>query len=526
MGLEYSPKAITNGLQLYLDAADVNSYTIGILPPVEVLVVAGGGGGGMDMGGGGGGGGVIYSNSYSITSVTPITVTVGAGGWGAPAGGGGYRGDGAGPQPNFHQFTISATNGGNSVFGSLTAIGGGFGASSYYGYQPNYGTPSAGGSGGGASGYSNGNQIPGGTGTQGQGFDGGQGGGQYYSGGGGGAGGAGVSSTAVPHGGVGIQNSILGTNYYWAGGGGGASYSLSTGGNGGLGGGGGGALGTTTGGAGYNNGQPGGGGYPNSQTNKPGGDAGANTGGGGGGGSHYNLTNQGGNGGSGIVVVRYQGPQAATGGTVTSSNGYTIHTFTTSGTFTPNVWCDISNNGRSGTLVNGPTFSTNNGGYFIFDGVDDYVSNISNSGLGHGTNGFSYFAWVNLQGKPSLGTIFENGTWGNCLLIRYETNGITIYSMGSYWGKFSFNPSLSTWNHLGFIRNGNNLEFYVNGVYQSYMNFTANVSPSPNIFIGTSQHSVGQCFNGYIAVAQIYTRTLSSSEVSQNYQMLKSRFGL
>jgi hypothetical protein len=39
-------------------------------------------------------------------------------------------------------------------------------------------------------------------------------------------------------------------------------------------------------------------------------------------------------GGSGIVIVRYLGSQRATGGTVTSSGGYTIHTFTSSGTFT------------------------------------------------------------------------------------------------------------------------------------------------------------------------------------------------
>jgi hypothetical protein len=34
------------------------------------------------------------------------------------------------------------------------------------------------------------------------------------------------------------------------------------------------------------------------------------------------------------VIIRYLGAQVATGGTVTSSGGYTIHTFTTSGTFT------------------------------------------------------------------------------------------------------------------------------------------------------------------------------------------------
>jgi hypothetical protein len=58
-----------------------------------------------------------------------------------------------------------------------------------------------------------------------------------------------------------------------------------------------------------------------------------NTGGGGGGG--YNSA--GAAGGSGIVVVRYLGAQRATGGTITTSGGYTIHEFTSSGTFTVNA---------------------------------------------------------------------------------------------------------------------------------------------------------------------------------------------
>ncbi|MFA5795483.1 MAG: DUF2341 domain-containing protein [Candidatus Brocadiia bacterium] len=264
---------------------------------VEVLVVAGGGGGGMDMGGGGGGGGVIYNPSYTITAGV-MNITVGAGGTGAPAAG-------TNGQPSAHQYTIPAQNGGNSIFGTLTAIGGGFGGSSYQGYTPGI-AGGNGGSGGGSSGYNDtAATFYGGTGTAGQGYRGGNSTATYYSGGGGGAGGQGTDSPAQPDGGPGVLNSILGTAYYWGGGGGGASYSLSNGGNGGIGGGGGGAVGTTTGGAGLNNGSPGGGGSPNTTTNTPGGNAGANTGGGGGGGSHYNANNRGGNGGSGIVIVKY-----------------------------------------------------------------------------------------------------------------------------------------------------------------------------------------------------------------------------
>ena len=265
---------------------------------VEYLIVAGGGGGGMDMGGGGGGGGVL--SGRTVLNQTTYTITVGAGGAGAPA----ARTSG---QPSGHQYTISASQGDSSSALGLTSTGGGFGASSYYGYTPNYGTPGNGGSGGAPSGYSDGNTRSGGTGISGQGFNGGQGGGQYYSGGGGGAGAVGTNSPSRPNGGSGKVSGIVGRPYYWGGGGGGSAYSNDAGGYGGRGGGGGGALGQGEGGKdSIMWGVPGAYGACCTYANVPGGNGGTNTGGGGGGGSHYNGNNQGGNGGSGIVIIRYK----------------------------------------------------------------------------------------------------------------------------------------------------------------------------------------------------------------------------
>ena len=301
MGVSAGPNIVRDSdYQIHLCTGS-GSFVPNFTGTVEVLVVAGGGGGGMDMGGGGGGGGVLTSTTYAVTAGTPVTVTVGAGGVGAPSGGP--------PQPWGHQFTASATSGGNSVFGSLTAVGGGYGGSSYFGYTPNNGYGANGGSGGGASGYSDGNTGRNGSGTAGQGNSGGGSIGQYYSGGGGGAGAAGQQNP--PHGGAGVLNNILGggRNLYWGGGGGGSAYSAGVGGNGGLGGGGGGTPGGTSNGLGDTNGlnpaRNGGTGPGGNWTNVPGGDGGRNTGGGGGGGHHYNRSNRGGNGGSGVVIIRH-----------------------------------------------------------------------------------------------------------------------------------------------------------------------------------------------------------------------------
>lgn len=273
---------------------------------LEYMVVAGGGSGGSDMGGGGGAGGYLAGE---ITAVAGnYTVVVGAGGSGNNSGVGNRRG--------WEGGSSSLVGGGNNIL----AYGGGGGASNHdRGNNPAGGLNNGVtvGSGGGCSG-GNGNALTNaainstyggsrrGTGTAGQGNDGGTGSGYWYPGGGGGSAEAGRSNPGK--GGDGTLNTILGPNYYWAAGGGGSNYSAYGANAGGRGGGGGGAANNYDNGGleGINRGAQGGGGSINSQTNRPGGAAGANTGSGGGGGSHYNSNNYGGAGGSGIVVIRYK----------------------------------------------------------------------------------------------------------------------------------------------------------------------------------------------------------------------------
>lgn len=226
----------------------------------QVLVVAGGGGGGTWVGAGGGGGGVVENNSYALTAQS-YSVTVGQGAPRASANGTGANGD-------------------NSVFGSITAIGGGGGGA----YPPMDG--SSGGSGGGAV-----RAATPGSGTAGQGYDGGFGTG-LISAGGGGAGGVGGNAVGDLGGvgGPGKSSSITGSTVYYGGGGGGWSFGYTA--TGALGGSGGGGRGSS----GDNNGIPDG---------IQAGDGSPNTGGGGGGGWYHDYGYEGGGGGSGIVIIRY-----------------------------------------------------------------------------------------------------------------------------------------------------------------------------------------------------------------------------
>ena len=266
---------------------------------VRVLVVGAGGGGGANIGGGGGAGGVVKGN----TPVTPggtVAVTVGSGG------------------SRVNGRNVTAPSGGNSSFGSITAIGGGGGGGGGSdgegpGVAGHSGRP--GGSGGGGGGYVSTQTL--GTSTQspsggltGYGNNGGIGNTNHAGGGGGGAGGAGQNSpsgSTAGNGGIGITDDITGSNLYWGGGGGGATYNNNNkSGNGGLGGGGGGGNnGSNQGSGGGSALNPGNSGTnaPTPATTQTGGDAGTNTGGGGGAASHEQNTS--GLGGPGIVVVRY-----------------------------------------------------------------------------------------------------------------------------------------------------------------------------------------------------------------------------
>jgi len=265
-----------------------STFTANVAMNVDVLVVAGGGSGGnystTNANGGGGGGGVIYKTGNTIVS-GEYPVTVGRGGGGI-------------------NFTKSSQgrNGENSVFDTLTAIGGGGGGATAIG--PGL----AGGSGGGGAwGY------PGGASTQGGGGFGNAGGAcnqQWTGGGGGGAGSVGVAGNDCPNcnpsgnGGAGYASSISGTTRYYGGGGGGSGNSSERAGDGYDGGGRGFGETSKYGYTEYYRGEV------NSITRGSASlDAVPNTGGGGGGNSYWSnnvgMYTGSGMGGSGIVIIRY-----------------------------------------------------------------------------------------------------------------------------------------------------------------------------------------------------------------------------
>jgi autotransporter-associated beta strand protein len=395
----------------------------------DYLVVGGGGSGGTagdTSGTGGGGGGGLRAGTNLALSASNYSVTVGAGGVAPNTAG---------------SSSVQGVNGSNSVFGSITATGGGGGG--------RFNTSgNTGGSGGGAGGRAS---TVGGAGTSGEGYAGGSSRsgstpGNAAGGGGGGAGSVGTNANNNNGGvgGSGLASSITGSSVLYGGGGGGGGV-----GGGGAGGSGGGGAGNVS--IAGSNGMSG-------------------LGGGGGGAGTFA---RGGNGGSGAVIVRYQGDSLGNiGGTVSegtgTATGYTLHTFTNTGSANFNM-SGVNLNDRLGATISGNVQASrvdfNGPGTVTLAGSSNSVS----TGGFYGNSGT-----VRLTGTMETRNLF--------IANSSNSTGAFVVDGGVLRGSSSSGPSIS---HVEVGQRGNGSLTLESGTINSF-----------NTLLGYSPFSFGGVSNG------------------------------
>jgi hypothetical protein len=212
------------------------------------------------------------------------------------------------------------------------------------------------------------------------------------------------------------------------------------------------------------------------------------------------------------------------------------------------TWNDLSGFNNSGSLVNGPTFNSANGGYITCDGVNDYIEVLDNPSLDFGSGSFTVEYWFrklatttgfdNIWGPNKWNTgnqpgtnewllTIGNGTTGNNNIYEFVIqSGSTSYAIAS-----SDQLLLNTWYQLVGQRDGATLKTYLNG------DLKLNSTPSGMTTL-TSVNNVGRNLrinnsavnslytNADNAIVRIYSRALSAQEILQNYNATKTRFGL
>ena len=221
--------------------------------------------------------------------------------------------------------------------------------------------------------------------------------------------------------------------------------------------------------------------------------------------------------------------------------------FTPSYPTTGTTWYDVSSNGYNGALTNGPAFSSANNGSISLDGVDDYVNIGNQANLQMGTGDFTVCLWIKMNNPPisslniliwsknapaaaaGYGIGFFYGGGNSNKLLWGTANGSTAVEILS---QNAFPELLGAWGHIVMVRqNGstNNGCFYINNQYQPIASSATmiNVNTNTDMVIGNTSDRYGSYWTkGNYAIAQIYNRALSASEVSQNYNAQKGRFGL
>lgn len=208
---------------------------------------------------------------------------------------------------------------------------------------------------------------------------------------------------------------------------------------------------------------------------------------------------------------------------------------------TGTAWYDRSGYGKNTTLVNGPTFNSSNGGSIVFDGVDDYV-NVTPPLLS-GISQFTYSSFNKFTNNGNTGlALFSYGNYydyPNDILFYWSSNQLHFQIGNGADGGGNYTYAVSnTWANTTLVFDGTQstndtrMKFYVNGIQQTAVSFDYTVpsstynSLSPACNIGAYIGIGGFNFCGNIANTMLHNRALSQTEVTQNYNALKSRFGL
>ena len=192
------------------------------------------------------------------------------------------------------------------------------------------------------------------------------------------------------------------------------------------------------------------------------------------------------------------------------------------------AWTDLSGNSRNGTLTNGPTYSSADGGSIVFDGTNDFVQCTGSLTVTAAT----FLTWIKRNGNQATydGILFSRGT---------NTTGMNFFSsnqLGYHW-----NDSSSTYNWSSGLTVPN-LTWCMIAISVTSTSATAYLcqASGTTTAVNTVNHgssvlndiklalddAAARYFNGNISVAMLYNRALTAGEIATNFNALRGRYSV
>ena len=197
------------------------------------------------------------------------------------------------------------------------------------------------------------------------------------------------------------------------------------------------------------------------------------------------------------------------------------------------TWTDLSSEGYNGT-ISGATYTSGVDGYFDFDGTNDSVTIDSGirSTVGEfvatSSNPFSISIWF----EPTTSDTGRNcmfakangfGSAGN-IFLEYAGTNLSSVIRGTSTSNF-YTSLTSTWHEVVICWDGTTFKSYVNGSFVSNLSVGTAASQNTDVKIGNSGNG-NEPFDGKISNVKVYTKGLTATEVAQNFNALRGRYGI
>jgi len=234
----------------------------------------------------------------------------------------------------------------------------------------------------------------------------------------------------------------------------------------------------------------------------------------------------------------YRGPNIVRDGLVLALDAGAVRSYPGSGA----TWYDLAGSNNC-TLFNGPTFNSENGGSIVLDGSNDYISTSNTPSALQGDPNFTISMWV----KRLSNEVNNTGIWGfggnvtNQGINSWWQNNANEITIDT-WGQATFTSGQTyplnewvfvTWQKIAGAMTRANCILWKNTTSYTGTDLTIlrpeNVAPNINnngVVLGRISFSYNVPVNFQYATTIIYNRVLTASEVLQNYNAQKSRFGL
>ena len=201
---------------------------------------------------------------------------------------------------------------------------------------------------------------------------------------------------------------------------------------------------------------------------------------------------------------------------------------TTSYTGTGTTWTDLSGKGNNGTLVNSPTYSTSNGGYFSFGSAGSQrTSFIYQTPVQSAATSFTWNIWTYPVANSDAYVLM--GYRGTTPLQFYK---LTTQKFEMYPAEIFYLFTLNVWQNICVIYDGtqagtNNMKMYLNGIQVGLRDADApDLSPSAMPFFVGGDPNASEFATARIAQVMVYNRALTTDEITTNFNALRGRYGI